>query len=104
MHAYILRSKDIAEQHHPGTRANICSESLLFLLVRLGMRFPIPNKKYFDEGVGRIHFFPQGLADASALHITSDDGALSWTVIVNPLTGNAQLVDGLYDANQLNRN
>ena len=58
---------------------------------------------YFDEGIAYIHYFPQGMADASALQITNTDETLSWTLIVNPLTGATRLVEGLYEAAELSR-
>ena len=59
---------------------------------------------FFEDGLAHIHFFPQGMADASAVQITNEAESLSWTLIINPLTGSARLVDGLFEANQLSRN
>ncbi|AGH95741.1 type II secretion system protein [Pseudobdellovibrio exovorus] len=43
------------------------------------------------EGMGYIHFFPQGLIETSALQI-EDPKANIWTVVYNPLTGKADVI------------
>lgn len=43
------------------------------------------------EGMGYIHFFPQGLIETSALQI-EDPKSNVWTVVYNPLTGKADVI------------
>lgn len=43
------------------------------------------------EGLAYIHFFPEGLMEAASVQIT-DRKRLTWTLIYNPLTGQADLV------------
>lgn len=54
------------------------------------------------DGVGYIHFFPEGLMEAAAIQIT-DRQRLTWTLIYNPLTGQADIAEtarALKDANK----
>ena len=44
-----------------------------------------------DEGRAYIHFFPQGMVEESAIHIT-DGEDLEWTVAYNPLTGKGHII------------
>lgn len=44
------------------------------------------------SGVAYIHFFPEGFVEASALQIT-DGNNLTWTLVFNPLTGQADIVE-----------
>ncbi len=57
----------------------------------------------FEEGVGYVHFFPQGLADAAIIQIANEDESFSWTLVTNPLSGNIQLIDGLFSEKDLVR-
>lgn len=57
----------------------------------------------FSQGTGYVHFFPQGLADSAIIQIANSDESLSWTLVTNPLSGNVQLIDGLFDEKQLQR-
>jgi len=43
-------------------------------------------------GVAYIHFFPQGLSEEAAIHLT-DRKSLHWTITVNPLTGRADVFE-----------
>lgn len=43
------------------------------------------------SGLAYIHFFPQGLLEASAIQIT--DNKNTWTLVFNPLTGQADIVE-----------
>lgn len=45
-----------------------------------------------ESGKAYIHFFPQGLADKAAIHIT-DRKNLNWTVTIHPLTGRADVYE-----------
>lgn len=42
------------------------------------------------EGVAYVHFFPEGLMEAASVQIT-DRKKLTWTLIYNPLTGQADI-------------
>lgn len=44
------------------------------------------------DGVAYIHFFPEGLMEAAAVQIT-DRKRLTWTLIFNPLTGQADIAE-----------
>ncbi len=44
----------------------------------------------FVSGKAFIHFFPQGLVQKAAIHIT-DGKSLHWTLVVNPLTAQTDL-------------
>ncbi len=44
------------------------------------------------EGKAYINFYPQGLAEESAIHL-GDGKALHWTIVVNPLTGRADVYE-----------
>ncbi len=53
------------------------------------------------EGQAYIYFFPEGLMEAAALQITNKK-ALTWTLLYNPLTGQADVVEkarGLKEGN-----
>ncbi len=43
------------------------------------------------EGLGYIHFLPQGFVEESAIHITGGE-KLNWTLVVHPLTGKTQVL------------
>lgn len=45
------------------------------------------------EGEAHIYFFPQGFVDASALQISTGNGASVWTIVFNPLTGQADIIE-----------
>ena len=44
------------------------------------------------EGDGQIYFSPEGLVEKSAIQITNRKGS-TWTLIINPLTGHADVVE-----------
>lgn len=46
-----------------------------------------------EAGITSIHFFPQGLVEETAIHLT-DRKTLNWTIIIRPLTGRADVYDG----------
>jgi general secretion pathway protein H len=60
---------------------------LYFEGVELGSR-----KEEITEGKAYIHFFPQGLSEEAAIHI-SDRKSLNWTITVHPLTGRADVYE-----------
>ncbi len=45
------------------------------------------------EGDAYIYFFPQGFVDAAALQISTGNGTNIWTLIFNPLTGQADVIE-----------
>lgn len=47
------------------------------------------KEEAITSGKAYIHFFPQGLAEEAAIHLT-DRGNLNWTIVINPLTGRAE--------------
>jgi general secretion pathway protein H len=48
--------------------------------------------RLITEGTAYIHFFPQGLSDEAAIVVTNGD-TLFWTIMVNPLTGRADVFE-----------
>lgn len=64
------------------------SRGLFFQSVELANRqAPITG------GVAYIHFFPKGLGDEAAIHLT-DRKNLNWTISIHPLTGKATVREG----------
>jgi prepilin-type N-terminal cleavage/methylation domain-containing protein len=61
-----------------------------------GMKFEDVEKAGRDEaqasGMAYINFYPQGLSEEAAIHI-SDGGNLHWTIVINPLTGRADVYE-----------
>lgn len=53
------------------------------------------------SGIAYIHFFPQGLMEASAIQIT--DKKVTWTLVFNPLTGQADIVEKAVNLKDLSR-
>lgn len=60
--------------------------------LRFGSVESINMKAPVTSGVAYIHFFPEGFVEASALQIT-DGNNLTWTLVFNPLTGQADIVE-----------
>ncbi len=50
------------------------------------------RQKEVTEGTAMIHFFPRGLAEEVAIHL-SDKKSLNWTITINPLTGRADVYE-----------
>lgn len=46
----------------------------------------------FKEGRTFLYFFPEGLTQEAAIHITAGD-KLNWTIVVNPITGQSHVVN-----------
>ncbi len=44
------------------------------------------------EGKAYIHFFSKGFSEDAALHLT-DRKTLNWTILINPLTGRAEVFE-----------
>jgi general secretion pathway protein H len=53
------------------------------------------------EGIAYIHFFPQGMMEASAIQLT--DKKNTWTLVFNPLTGQADIVEKAVNLKDLSR-
>jgi prepilin-type N-terminal cleavage/methylation domain-containing protein len=51
------------------------------------------RNEVITSGRAYIHFLPQGLAEESAVMLT-DKAELHWTIVLNPLTGQGDIVDG----------
>lgn len=54
------------------------------------------------EGVAYVHFFPEGLMQATAIQIT-DRKNLTWTLLFNPLTGQADIAEEAKSLKDLTR-
>jgi general secretion pathway protein H len=50
------------------------------------------RKEMIGSGVAYVHFFPQGLAEGAAIHLTNRK-TLNWTIAINPLTGRAEVYE-----------
>jgi Tfp pilus assembly protein FimT len=48
--------------------------------------------KPITEGTAMVNFFPQGLSEEVAIHMT-DRKTLNWTIAINPLTGRADVYE-----------
>lgn len=53
------------------------------------------------SGIAYIHFFPEGLMEASAIQIS--DKKNTWTLVFNPLTGQADIVEKAVNLKDLSR-
>lgn len=62
----------------------------------LNMKAPV------TEGTAYIHFFPEGLMEAAAVQIT-DREKLTWTLVFNPLTGQADIVEQARSLKEIRR-
>lgn len=51
------------------------------------------GQELITSGRAYIHFLPQGMAEEAALML-SDKKELHWTIVLNPLTGQGEIVDG----------
>lgn len=47
-----------------------------------------------SEGKAFIHYLSQGITEETMFHISSRDEKLNWTVLIHPLTGNCNIIDG----------
>jgi general secretion pathway protein H len=45
----------------------------------------------FTSGMAYIHYFPYGISDDAAIHISGGE-SLNWTILVHPLTGQATVL------------
>lgn len=61
-----------------------------------GLRFAqvetVNTKSPLSSGTAYIHFFPEGFVEAAAIQIT-DGNKLTWTLVFNPLTGQADIIE-----------
>ncbi|MGZ3771423.1 MAG: pilus assembly FimT family protein [Bdellovibrio sp.] len=60
--------------------------------LRFGSVETINMKSPMTSGTAYVHFFPEGFVEAAAIQIT-DGNKLTWTLVFNPLTGQADIVD-----------
>ncbi len=58
-----------------------------------------------DISVGRayIYFLPQGMSDEAVININQEKGNLAWTMVLNPLTGSSDILEGEYNARELSQ-
>lgn len=61
-----------------------------------------PQDVVITEGLAYIHFFPQGMIEPVGLQI-QDPKKNIWTLVFNPLTGQADIIDGAKALRDLNR-
>ncbi len=61
-----------------------------------------PQDATFTEGVGYVHFFPQGFIEPIALQIV-DPRKNVWTLVFNSITGQADIIDGAKSLKDLSR-
>ncbi len=61
-----------------------------------------PQDAVFTEGMVYIHFFPTGMVEPVALQI-QDPRKNIWTLVFNPLTGQADIIDGAKSLRDLSR-
>jgi general secretion pathway protein H len=54
-----------------------------------------------SEGIAYIHFFPQGMMEASGIQIT--DQKNTYTLVFNPLTGQADIIEKAVNLKDLSR-
>ncbi|MBO9668443.1 MAG: prepilin-type N-terminal cleavage/methylation domain-containing protein [Bdellovibrio sp.] len=61
-----------------------------------GLRFAqvetVNTKEPITSGEAYIHFFPEGFVEAGSIQIT-DGNKLTWTLVFNPLTGQADIIE-----------
>lgn len=60
--------------------------------LRFGSVETVNMKAPMTEGTAYVHFFPEGFVEASAIQIT-DGNKLTWTLVFNPLTGQADIIE-----------
>lgn len=60
--------------------------------LRFGSLETINMKSPITSGEAYIHFSPEGFVEAAALQIT-DGNKLTWTLVFNPLTGQADIIE-----------
>ncbi|MBL7542473.1 MAG: type II secretion system protein [Bdellovibrionaceae bacterium] len=51
----------------------------------------IQNSEPMTDGLGAIYYSPEGLVEASIIHITDDKN--TWSLFINPLTGIVEIAD-----------
>lgn len=88
-----MQRKDagIAEQFKPSSRVLkgevALPKGLFFADVEYGNK-----KELVEKGRTYVHFFPHGLSEEVAIHVT-DRRTLNWTITVHPLTGRADVYE-----------
>ncbi|HPI40947.1 MAG TPA: type II secretion system protein [Pseudobdellovibrionaceae bacterium] len=61
-------------------------------LIRFSLLETLQTKEPITEGYGFIHFSPEGLIEPSVLQVSKGKGT-PWTVVFNPITGQADVID-----------
>lgn len=52
----------------------------------------INTKSPITQSVAYIHYFPEGFVEAAVIHLTNRQG-LTWTLVISPLTGQAEIIE-----------
>ncbi len=60
------------------------------------------KERLSEDGIHHVHFFPQGLSDQVAIHLT-DKKTLNWTITIHPLTGRADVYEKKISLQELNK-
>lgn len=60
------------------------------------------SEEVISTGTAYIHFFPEGFVEAAALQIT-DGKKITWTLVFNPLTGQADIVEKATTLKEIDR-
>lgn len=77
-------------------KEKVLPENLSFAQVEtMNMSQPVTS------GIAYIHFFPEGLMEASTIQIT--DKKNTWTLVFNPLTGQADILEKAVNLKDLSR-
>lgn len=64
----------------------------------------VDQKRTLNSGKAYVHFLPQGLAEEAIIHIGHKTESLNWTLIINPITGSTDILDGEFSAEQVRQN
>lgn len=68
------------------------SEQTLPNGLRFGSVETTNMKAPMTTGIAYVHFFPEGFVEAAAVQITNGNN-LTWTLVFNPLTGQADIIE-----------
>lgn len=70
--------------------------------LRFGQVETVNLKAPITSGTAYIHFFPEGFVEAAAIQIT-DGNKLTWTLVFNPLTGQADIIEKAQSLKEIKR-
>jgi general secretion pathway protein H len=98
-----MQRADVAQKDsfHPETRILKKPKNLPRGLFISAVEYATRSKAVVN-GKAYIHFFPQGLAEEAAIHLT-DKKSLNWTIVIEPLTGRAQVFERNVALKELNQ-